>query len=235
MDPYNSLIDFVKLIYPNRHLSKTTLAALKVMEKMHTHSLSDLQYSVNMYKPADTVTVSSGVTGIRYSSDICKACPAPDYPKAEPQVKQGWGVAKQKEENPMASYASAQIIADTTEKDQREYARGRIRELKYAKASAFEKQFGLTDDERPATPAEFIQRITDGKYTINKEKLDKRTYSPADYIRWRDPSLVEDQAGYKAAIAKLDEAYTKAKDTIVLSPVTDLKAAIDTFEAWSLS
>ena len=135
----------------------------------------------------------------------------------------------------MASYASAQIIADTTEKDQREYARDRIRELKYAKASAFEKQFGLTDDERPATPAEFIQRITDGKYTINKEKLDKRTYSPADYIRWRDPSLVEDQAGYKAAIAKLDEAYTKAKDTIVLSPVTDLKAAIDTFEAWSLS
>src|SRR5262245_1872958 len=44
--------------------------------------------------------------------DILKGCSTPD--------KKSWGCkAKQKEENPMASYASAQIIADTTEKDQR--------------------------------------------------------------------------------------------------------------------
>jgi hypothetical protein len=147
----------------------------------------------------------------------------------------GWPKAKKEEEIPMASYASAQIIADTTEKDQREFARDRIRSVKFAKNLELQKQFGLVDDTAPQTPAEFAQRITDGKYTIDKEKMDKQTYDPSRYIRWRDPSVVEDKEGFKAASEKLEAAYTEAKEAIVLSPIADVKAALDTFKAWSLS
>lgn len=162
-------------------------------------------------------------------SDLYDKCPAPAEPKR-------WGIkATKKEENPMASYASAQIIADTTEKDQRAYLTDRLYTIREAHKDALRKQFGLIDDEAPATPAEFIQRIADGKYTIGKEKMDKKTYAPSNYIRWRDPSVVEDLKGYEAAKLKLEEAYRTAKDAAILSAVADAKAAMDTFKAWSLS
>ena len=135
----------------------------------------------------------------------------------------------------MASYASAQIIADTTEKDQRAYLTDRLYTIRETHKDALRKQFGLIDDEAPATPAEFIQRIADGKYTIDKEMLDKKSYTPSYYIRWRDPSVVEDIKGYEAAKLKLDDAYRTAKDAAILSAIADAKTAMDTFKAWSLS
>lgn len=159
--------------------------------------------------------------------DICKeACPT------EPVKKVGF---KKKEENPMASYASAQIIADTTEKDQRSHARYRTETIFYEKKSELKKQFGLIDDEAPETAADFIQRITDGKYMIPKEKLDKKTYGPERYIRWRSPDMIEDTAGYNDAKAKLETAYADAKDKIALGSASDLLSTLESFKAWSLS
>lgn len=183
----------------------------KVQEASHSHS-----YSM-------PVCISSDVYPV-------------DYPTPKTQAKTGWGAkATKKEENPMASYASAQIIADTTEKDQRAYITDRLYTIEHQHKDALRKQFGLIDDEAPRTPAEFIQRISDGKYTIDKEKLDKDTYAPANYIRWRDPSVVEDRPGYEAAKLKLQDAYRTAKDAAILSPIADAKTAMDTFKAWSLS
>ena len=158
-----------------------------------------------------------------------------EYPTPNTMAKTAWGAKTKKEENPMASYASAQIIADTTEKDQRAYLTDRLYSIESNHKDALRKQFGLIDDEAPRTAAEFVKRIADGKYTIDKEKMDKDSFDPARYIRWRDPSVVEDKPGYEAAKLKLADAYRTAKDAAILSPIADAKAAMDTFKAWSLS
>lgn len=205
MDPYNNLEDFCKILHPNIVLTPMTLKMIKHCQDM----------------------VQTG-----YPLGITPVCP-------EPCVEKGpWPCqkAEKKEEIPMASYASAQIVAaDSVEKDQRDYARSRIRDIRGAKEAAFEKQFGLIDDARPSTPAEFAKRIADGLYTIDKEHQDVQFYRPSDYIRWRDPKKVEDKAGYKAAVEKLNAAYTKAKDKMILAPVSELEATIDAFDAWTLS
>ena len=179
-----------------------------------------------------------------YPVMIANSCPVTissevypvDYPTPNTMAKAAWGAkATKKEENPMASYASAQIIADTTEKDQRAYLTDRLYTIEFQHKDALRKQFGLIDDEAPRTAADFVKRIADGKYTIDKEKMDKDSYDPARYIRWRDPSLVEDKPGYEAAKLKLADAYRTAKDAAILSPIAEAKAAMDTFKAWSLS
>jgi len=134
----------------------------------------------------------------------------------------------------MASYASAQIIADTTERDQRSYARDRIRAIRSEKLEAFRKQFGLIDDEAPETIADALKRIADGKFTYDEKKKDYKTYDPMRYIRWRDPSVKEDHEGYNAAEKALGDAYTKAKDKMVLGQISELEAAIDTFAAFTI-
>lgn len=173
------------------------------------------------------------------NTPVCVKCPAPvslsTLECSAPEKVWGGPKANKKEEVPMASYASAQIIADTTERDQREFARDRIRSIRSEKLLDLQKQFGLLDDDAPETAAEFVARIAAGKYTIDKEKMDRKDYSPSRYIRWRDPSVIEDKAGYAAAEKKLDEAYAEAKDTVVLSEISALKDAIDKFKAWSLS
>lgn len=193
--------------------------------------LQMLDYMLN--KMQDVVEYKAGYcVPVTISSEVYPV----DLPAPKTQAKACWGAkATKKEENPMASYASAQIIADTTEKDQRAYLTDRLYTIRETHKDALRKQFGLIDDEAPATPAEFIQRIADGKYTIDKEKMDKKTYAPSNYIRWRDPSVVEDIKGYEAAKLKLDDAYRTAKDAAILSAIADAKAAMDTFKAWSLS
>lgn len=212
MDPYNNLNDFITLCFPNTKLSDYQK---KMIDAMHTHS-----YSIKSTDCIPLCTVSPVSLGTTATE-----CP--------PAAK-GWG-CKKKEENPMASYASAQIIADTGEKDQRRHVQSRLYEIYYTKKAELKKKFGLLDDEAPMTPAAFVQRIADGKYTIDKEKMDKNTYSPAGFIRWRDPAVLEDKAGYDAAREKLSTAYTAAQDKSVLAPATDLLATLEAFEAWQLS
>lgn len=190
-----------------------------------------------MLEKANSVYMNDGHGNLKWVSLPAVSISSEVYPVDCPapcKTKRGTKATK-KEENPMASYASAQIIADTTEKDQRAYLTDRLYTIRETHKDALRKQFGLIDDEAPATPAEFIQRIADGKYTIDKEMLDKKSYTPAYYIRWRDPSVVEDIKGYEAAKLKLDDAYRTAKDAAILSAIADAKTAMDTFKAWSLS
>lgn len=160
--------------------------------------------------------------------DICKPCPP------EPCKKAGWGNKQKEEVNPMASYAQATIVNPASiEAEQREIVRSTLRTFKYAKANELEKQFGLTDDEAPRTAAEFIERITSGQYTVDEKYKDERTYSPSQFIRWRDPSKVEDRAGYKDAVKKLDAAYADAKLKAALLPIADLLKLVEDFKAFT--
>lgn len=134
----------------------------------------------------------------------------------------------------MASYASATIVNEATiERDQREIVVNALRSAKEKTYTDLKKQFGLVDDEKPTTPADLVKRIQDGLYTIDKDDVDRVTYEPSYYIRWRDPSKVEDKAGYEAARVKLAEAYADAKLKAALLPVADLLKLVEDFKAFT--
>lgn len=183
-----------------------------------------------------TVPMGSGHTHSYSLSnlDICKPpCPV----IAEVGYSNGWrNKAKQEEVTPMASYATANVItADSIESAQREAVRSTLRSAYDKVRSELKKQFGLVDDDAPRSPAELVKRIADGHYTIDKEYVDYEGWgaeSAIRYIRWRNPETVEDKAGYKAARAKLDEAYEDAKLKAVLLPVADLLQLVEDFKAF---
>ena len=136
----------------------------------------------------------------------------------------------------MASYASAIVSAPESIEQTQRHAVSRALSNAFDKIRIdLKKQFGLVDDEAPVTPAELVKRIADGKYTIDKEHLDYKSWGAEGavrYIRWRDPSVVEDKAGYKAARALLDTAYEDTKLKAVLSPVADLLQLVEDFKAF---
>lgn len=146
-------------------------------------------------------------------------------------------IDKQEKEQDMSSYASVtNIAADTTEKDQRRYLEKRLYDISYEIKTGLKKQFGLIDDAAPLTAEDFIARIKDGKYTVDAEDLKRETWSAtsaAGYIRWRDPSVVEDKDGYKAAKAAMEAEVTKVTDIIKIKTPADGLAALQAFEGWT--
>lgn len=162
-----------------------------------------------------------------HTLDICSTpCP--------PATKSPWKQKCQKEDQtPMASYASATVVTgENIEAGQRDAVRSALRSTRERLSADLKKSFGLTDDDKPSTPAEFVKRITDGLYTIDKDDADRMTYSPECYLRWRDPAKVEDKAGFKAAYDQLLVAYEDVKLKAILSPVADLLQLVEDFKAF---
>lgn len=180
-----------------------------------------------------TDTAHTHAYSIPAISDICKPCPS-----ACGQVKttKGWATNANKEEvTPMASYASATVVNPASiETEQREIVRSALRTQREKLRSQFRKDFGLVDDDEPRTAAELIKRITDGQYTVDAKRLDEKAWNPIGYVRWRDPSKVEDKAGFQAAEEKLDAAYADAKLKAALLPVADLLQLVEDFKAFKV-
>lgn len=165
----------------------------------------------------------------------CQEAPKTVSPKLDRFKKM---IDNQKKEQDMSnSYASVTAInADTTEKDQRRYLERRLWDVMYTIKTGLKKQFGLTDDEAPTTAEDFIARIKDGKYTVDAEKLKKETLGTYDlirYIRWRDPSTVEDKDGYAAARDALDAEVTRVTDIIKIKTPAEGLDALQAFEGWT--
>lgn len=176
-----------------------------------------------------TDTAHTHAYSIPAISDICKPCPPP---YTEP-CKKGWATANKEEVTPMASYASATVVNPASiETEQREIVRSALRTQREKLRSQFRKDFGLVDDDEPRTAAELIKRITDGQYTVDAKRLDEKTWNPIGYVRWRDPSKVEDKAGLTEAEEKLDAAYADAKLKAALLPVADLLQLVEDFKAF---
>lgn len=95
-------------------------------------------------------------------------------------------------------------------------------------------KFGLTDDDRPRTANDLVARITAGTYIVSKDNGDSRMYDPLDAIRWRDPKVVEDKAGYAAAEKVLKIAYTATKDQIIVKDIDTGLTALQAFETANL-
>lgn len=132
----------------------------------------------------------------------------------------------------MSSYSTATVItADSIEQNQRRTLRNFAYEAYEARKTAARKQFGMMDDEAPQTMEELLARITAGKYVLPEKYKDSSAYSALSYIKWRDPAIVEDKAGYKAAKADLNAAYEKIQLRLAILPLQDALAEVETYAA----
>lgn len=122
------------------------------------------------------------------------------------------------------------------EQAQRSYALSRLEEIRSNKNQGLRKQFHLDDDEAPQSLNDMLARFTSGQFVFPEDKKDKQYgwYSVFDMIRWRDPAVKEDDAGYKTANDKLSTVYQTSRDAIALGTPTDAKATLDTFSTLTI-
>lgn len=101
-------------------------------------------------------------------------------------------------------------------------------------------QFGLRDDDAPANPIELVARVKAGQYVLPTEKEASLMVSMCFYgnvsaltgIKWRNPTVIEDRAGYKTADAELETAFQAVQDSCMIDSPDAALVAIQTFEKW---
>ena len=149
-------------------------------------------------------------------------------PFNQPQVCNTVPCAKPKGNNPMYVDNDKHI-----ESSKINYLSDRAATVQYRKEQDARKTFGLVDDMAPETAAELVKRIQDGKFILKDETKDKNVYEPARYIKWRDPAVKEDTAGFRAAVDALAKVYQDTKDTIAIGTPAEGLAAVKALDAWT--
>lgn len=140
---------------------------------------------------------------------------------------------KKKEAPSMPAYQNTTLAVsgpEPEEKRQRDYL---VRELKHVweeKLDPLPHEFGLTDDERPKSPKELVERIKAGQIVLPENADKENWYNPWDTIRWRNPKTKEDVEGYKAAKQELSDAFIKTKRQIMIASLADGLVALEKFE-----
>jgi hypothetical protein len=173
--------------------------------------------------------------------DTLAPIPQPaDYPEA-PACERGptkWG--HKKKDTTMSRYDNPNIdISIDTEaptsdiQRTRDYLNDRVSSIFWKKDDELRRQFGLIDDDRPETVTDLLARIAAGKFTISEDKKDSVDYDPIRFIKWRDPSVKEDQAGYRLAHAASEKQSTAIRDAIAVLDPKDALAAVQAYEAWT--
>jgi len=123
--------------------------------------------------------------------------------------------------------------------EQRNFLFGKLSSAFTEKDFDLRKAFHLMDDDRPTSVKEFVQRIKDGKFTLPKDWDEEQDeddcyFDLSDFVyalRWRDPAVKEDKAGYKAARETLSKAYDDAATTVMLKSLDDGLKAVEDFKA----
>lgn len=125
--------------------------------------------------------------------------------------------------------------------NQRQHLRDRLSDTFRDKKTALRRHFHLEDDAPPKTPQQIVDRIKAGQYVSLKDREweDRMSSSgvlrwcdPSPYagIRWRDPKVVEDVEGFRAAEEVLDAARITVKDSIVVLSLEEGLKALREFE-----
>lgn len=114
---------------------------------------------------------------------------------------------------------------------QKSYLNHRLWNVSNEKETEIRKIFGLTDDGRPTSAKELVDRITAGKYVLG-DRQDDYTYDPLMFIEWRDPAVKKDPDGAAAAMKIKEEKSTDVEDIIMTGSSIDALAAIKAFQAW---
>jgi hypothetical protein len=138
------------------------------------------------------------------------------------QEKIGTPCEKEDTMHANANYAIATAMnSNTTADKQRGYFVDRLYALKSEKLDELWKQFGMSDLDLPKTPAEFVDLVKTGKYYFRKPDQEATQYEPAvyyervsSYIRFRDPLVKKDDAGYERALKALNVAHENARDKL---------------------
>lgn len=134
------------------------------------------------------------------------------------------------ETNINLTVAGEETMLDNLVRDQMDYLRRRLDNVRQAKKDTAKVTFGLVDEDAPKNFKELQERIASGRYVAD-EKLEDYNYGPLYAVRWRDPSLKEDSAGYREFKRKLEKLYDRAKDDIRILDVKDGLEALRTFES----
>lgn len=104
---------------------------------------------------------------------------------------------------------------------QRRHLTERAYTVRFEKENELSKHFGLTDTPQPKTVKEFIEFIKTDKFTVGDEKnMDRKlrwsAWDAAEWIRFRDPDIKEDQDGFDAAMELVNKDYKALKDDILI-------------------
>jgi len=89
------------------------------------------------------------------------------------------------------------------------------------KESELELHYGLRVEASPKSWEELLKRIKDGKFVIEEKHAKMNTYDPMAYVQWRDPKIVEDQAGFDKSMEKLRKLLAETKDAIIVKSAAD--------------
>lgn len=98
------------------------------------------------------------------------------------------------------------------------------------KIDSARRKFGLEDDLRPTNMKEMQERIKTGKFIVWSAYSDGR----CPEIRWRDPDLKEDKAGYKDAENRIDKEKEKVDLKIRTLPIEEGYKAVEQFEQYEM-
>lgn len=137
-----------------------------------------------------------------------------------------------KQENTMHTMQTTTTAA--IEANQRSFMEREMR-IAYSKhENELERKFHIIEST-PKTTEEAVQRIKDGKYQVIAGNNRCCYYSDWHHnIQWRLPDEVKDVDGYKAAKVKLDAAYKRVLQDIIIDPIEKAKDSLRTFENWTL-
>jgi len=133
-------------------------------------------------------------------------------------------VEKEEKENTMCYECGN--TPETMDIRQLEYFLGRSTEIQCEKDEALQKKFGLIGDNSPASAQELVDRIASGKFVLDPEKKDKKTWTGDLLSRfsWRDPAIIKDEVAYETAKKKLWDAFTLTRDAIMSAPAKGAEA-----------
>lgn len=131
-------------------------------------------------------------------------------------------------------YNDCYVDTPTTDIQQtRDYFANRILRISVDMHTKLEKQFGLRDDGAPQNFEEFLARIQSGKYIFTDEKRKTDTPYWRDHIRWRDPAMKEDLAGFRAAWEVFSKESSKANDAVMALSADKAMEAVQALESWT--
>lgn len=222
--------DNLRKLWRASGLSKTDWFNAYIAEKLQINYIeSTLRMETNCFYITDCQR--NAVPNISLADLPCaKECCTASVPKPKALSK-----GSKKMSDYHYDYDMGETYASSLAAKKLEYLNSRLQDTTYKIREDLEKAFGLVDDKAPATPSELVKRITDGKFILPKNEDQRDFYglrAVIDSIRWRDPSVKEDNDGYKAANAKLEAEAIKARDLIMVSTPENAIAAVQALENW---
>lgn len=200
--------------------------------------LAQREKELMQYQIPQMAGTSVSITGTPFHPmDLLSAFMAP----AEGMVAEHPQTCKAASKNnvPNVKEVTMNTNAPNAELVKREHLLNSLSAAFYPKEMELQKHFGLVDDDRPKTFKEFLERLKAGKYVqVKRNHLDDEydyeddeddfnPYNPMSNLRWRDPKVKEDKAGFDKARESLRAALSKLNRQVM---IVDLDKALDMVE-----